>query len=77
MTIKMTKEEILAAMKGKKSQAMIEREKENATLDRESNLMLLGYNQALLDQGESAMPEGWTVADMQKVIAGQRTKLGI
>lgn len=58
-------------------QATIRANKAQAAKDRDAELMLLGYNQALLDCGQAALPEGWTTAELQDVINGQRAKLGI
>ncbi len=58
-------------------QATIEANKARAAKNRGAELMLIGYNQALLDCGQAALPEGWTLVQMQDVINGQRAKLGI
>lgn len=58
-------------------QATIEANKVQVAKDRDTELMLLGYNQALLDCGQADLPEGWTTADLQEVIRKQRDKLGI
>jgi len=58
-------------------QATIEANKAKAAKKRAAKLMLVGYNQALLDCGQSCLPAGWTLVQMQDVINGQREKLGI
>jgi hypothetical protein len=68
---KLTREEIKQLISGHTIQATIEADK--AT--RESDLMLLGYNQALLDYGQ--LPEGWETRDMIRTIDEQKAKLGI
>jgi hypothetical protein len=56
-------------------QATIEANKIKATKSRDAELMLLGYNQALLDYGQ--LPEGWERQDMARTIEEQKAKLGI
>ncbi len=56
-------------------QATIEANKAKAQAKRESDLMLLGYNQALLDCGK--LPEGWERQDMIRTINDQKAKLSI
>lgn len=70
-----SKEQILQILKGNKTQADIEANKAAAAQRRESDLMILGYNQALLDTGN--LPEGFTMAGMVKIIESQKAKLGI
>lgn len=54
-----------------------EANEEPVTNQRDIDIMMVGYNQALLDVGQAALPEGWTAADLQEVINKQREKLGI
>ncbi len=56
-------------------QATIEANKVKAQAKRESDLMLLGYNEALLDN--HVWPEGHTSATWGDVIEMQKRKLGI
>lgn len=56
-------------------QATIEANKARAAKKRESDLMLLGYNQALLDYGQ--LREGWETQYMIRTINKQKAKLGI
>ncbi len=56
-------------------QATVEANKVKAQAKRESDLMLLGYNQALLDYGQ--LPEGWERQDMIRTIDNQKAKLDL
>jgi hypothetical protein len=55
-------------------QATIERNKIAAAQERESKLMMLGYNQALLETGQ--IPEGMSRKDLEGIVANMREKLG-
>lgn len=55
--------------------ATVEANKAQAQARRESELMLLGYNQALLDYGN--LPNGWETQTMINTINDQKVKLGI
>ena len=56
-------------------QATVEANKIRAQAKRESDLMMLGYNQALLDYGK--LPEGWERQDMIRTIDNQKAKLDL
>jgi hypothetical protein len=71
----LTLEQITKLTEDPAVQATIETNKAQAQARRESDLMLLGYNQALLDYGQ--LPEGWETQDMIRTIAEQKAKLGI
>jgi hypothetical protein len=77
MATGLTKLQIEQLMNDKGIQATIEANKIKAEKSRDADLMMLGYNQALLDVGQAALPEGWTVEDLQVVINKQREKLGV
>lgn len=68
-------DQIRKLMSDPEIQATIEANKAKAQARRESDLMLLGYNQALLDYGQ--LPEGWETQDMIRTISDQKAKLGI
>ena len=72
---KLTPEEISQLTNDPQIQATVEANKAKAQAKRESDLMSLGYNQALLDYGQ--LPEGWERQDMIRMIDGQKAKLGI
>lgn len=55
--------------------ATIEDNQDKAKAQHEADLMLLGYNQCLLENG--FLPEGWSAQDMKSVISHQKAKLGI
>lgn len=71
----LTPEQITQLTNNPQIKATVEANKAKAQARRESDLMLLGYNQCLLENGP--LPEGWTVQDMQSVIDSQKAKLGI
>jgi hypothetical protein len=68
---------VATLIKSESIKATIEANKVKIAKRRDVELMLLGYNQALLDCGQPALPSGWTVDDLQEVINKQRGKLGI
>lgn len=71
----LTSEQITKLANEPAIQATIEANKAQTQPKRESDLMLLGYNQALLDYGQ--LPEGWETQDMIRTINEQKAKLGI
>lgn len=73
----MTEDQITQLMQDKNIQATIEANKAEAAKQRDAELMILGYNQALLDCGKAALPQDWTTDQLQLVINKQREKLGI
>lgn len=73
----LNQEQITQLMNDPKIQATIEANKIKAAKARDTDLMMLGYNQALLDVGQAALPEGWATEDLQEAINKQREKLGI
>jgi hypothetical protein len=73
----LTKDQVKQLLNDPSIQATEEENKAKAKARRESDLMLLGYNQALLDVGKPALPKGWTVQKLQGVVNKQREKLGI
>ncbi len=73
----LTPEQVTKLVNDPKIQATIEANKEAVARRRDNDLMMVGYNQALLDVGQAALPEGWTANDLQEVINEKREKLGI
>jgi hypothetical protein len=71
----LTKEQIKKLTSNPKIQKTIKANKEAIAKRRECDLMLLGYNQALLDTGQH--PEGHDYNSWSEVIKGQRDKLGV
>jgi hypothetical protein len=70
----LSKEQIAQLVNDPSIKATIEVNKAAAQAQLESDLMLLGYNQAILDYGQ--LPEGWETQDMIRTIEEQRAKLG-
>jgi hypothetical protein len=77
MTNKLTRDQINQLVNDPAIQATVEANKIKAAKARDTELMMLGYNQALLDVGQAALPEGWTIQDLQEVVNRQREKLGV
>lgn len=73
--MKMHPEQILQLVNDPTIKATIEANKTEIFKQHESDLMMLGYNQALLDYGH--LPEGWDTQDMVRTIEEQKAKLGI
>jgi hypothetical protein len=73
----LTKEQVTQLVNDPEIQATIEANKIKAASQRDAELMTLGYNQALLDVGQAALPDGWTEKDLREVISKQREKLGV
>lgn len=71
----LTPEQITKLSNDPTIKATVEANKAQAQARRESELMLLGYNQALLDYGQ--LPEGWETKDMTRTVNEQKAKLGI
>lgn len=71
----LTQEQINQLANNPTIKTTVEANKVKAQARGESDLMLLGYNQALLDYGQ--LPEGHTTQSWEEVIEGQKTKLGI
>ena len=73
----LTQEQITQLVNDPEIQKTIEANKVEVLARRDADLMMVGYNQALLDVGQAALPKGWTTNDLQKVIAKQRKRLGV
>lgn len=73
----LTPEQVTQLVNDPEIQKTVEANKVEAAKRRDTDLMLVGYNQALLDVGQAALPEGWTTNDLQEVINKQREKLGV
>lgn len=71
---KLTPEQVAKLINDPQIKATLQANKTRAQLKRESDLMLLGYNQAILDYGK--LPAGHTVQSWNDVIEGQKAKLG-
>lgn len=71
----LTPEQITKLIDDPQIKATIETNKAQAQAKRESDLMVLGYNQALLDWEH--IPEGHFPSTWNEVIKGQKAKLGI
>lgn len=73
---KLTKEQIAKLISDPKIQETVEKNKKLAVNNRDRKLMLLGYNQALLDNG--GLPdEGLTVEALERIIANSKLELSI
>lgn len=73
--LQLTPEQIKQLTNDPQIQATIEANQAQAQAKRESGLMSLGYNQALHDCAN--WPEGHTAQSWNKVIDGQKAKLGV
>ena len=71
----LTREQVLELVNNPDIQATEKANKELALKCRESDLMVLGYNQALYDYGN--WPEGHTSESWLQVIEAQKERLGI
>lgn len=71
----LTKAQITQLTNDPSIKATVEANKARAQAKRESDLMLLGYNQALHDCAN--WPEGHTAQSWNAIIEGQMAKLGL